>query len=72
MDDGNFAGSLESPEGQEILKQIQQTILLNQEFRSRYSEARENRKYHTHHSPKARARKKTARKSGRSSRQRNR
>lgn len=73
MDDQNlgFLGDGLDPSADELLKQIQRSIL-DRVYRSRHSEAREIRKYHRHYSPKAKAQKKAHRKMINSSRRQSR
>ena len=73
MDEQNlgFLGDGLGPSADELLKQIQKSIL-DKVYRSRHAETREIRKHHRHYSPKARARKKAYRKTVAASRRGNR
>ncbi len=55
-----------------LLKQIQQSLIMENIFRSRYATARGQRLYHRHFSPTAVRRKKKHRLATRASKQRNR
>ena len=69
--DGDGFNSMTPEQQQELLQQIQSSMVRPQFFQSKHHRARELRLYHRHFSPKARKRKKDRRRVTRASRQEN-
>ena len=68
---GEGFNSMTPEEQQELLKQIQASMVRSQFFQSKHHRARELRLYHRHFSPKARRRKKLRRQTAHASRKQN-